>query len=160
MADGSVSIRIPPEKGYGLTLDCDLSKIQDEAQAALFCSKIASVRALVQVRLPTQTNEPSARLPSRDQESDASFSLSLSLSLSLDRSRVPFPWNEKGIPLRKILTDLQQGKSVEKKASGLQVKKSKSMYVKPLEDSVVVVFPVHLDDENDATLAVNFLQVS
>ena len=53
MADGSVSIRIPPEKGYGLTLDCDLSKIQDEAQAALFCSKIASVRALVQVRLPT-----------------------------------------------------------------------------------------------------------
>jgi len=62
--------------------------------------------------------------------------------------------------LRKILTDLQQGKSVEKKASGLQVKKSKSMYVKPLEDSVVVVFPVHLDDENDATLAVNFLQVS
>ena len=158
MADGSVSIRIPPEKGYGLTLDCDLSKIQDEAQAALFCSKIASVRALVQVRLPTQTNEPSARLPSRDQESDASFSLSL--SLSLDRSRVPFPWNEKGIPLRKILTDLQQGKSVEKKASGLQVKKSKSMYVKPLEDSVVVVFPVHLDDENDATLAVNFLQVS
>ena len=158
MADGSVSIRTPPEKGYGLTLDCDLSKIQDEAQAALFCSKIASVRALVQVRLPTQTNEPSARLPSRDQESDASFSLSL--SLSLDRSRVPFPWNEKGIPLRKILTDLQQGKSVEKKASGLQVKKSKSMYVKPLEDSVVVVFPVHLDDENDATLAVNFLQVS
>ena len=158
MADGSVSIRIPPEKGYGLTLDCDLSKIQDEAQAALFCSKIASVRALVQVRLPTQTNEPSARLPSQDQESDASFSLSL--SLSLDRSRVPFPWNEKGIPLRKILTDLQQGKSVEKKASGLQVKKSKSMYVKPLEDSVVVVFPVHLDDENDATLAVNFLQVS
>ena len=83
MADGSVSIRIPPEKGYGLTLDCDLSKIQDEAQAALFCSKIASVRALVQVRLPTQTNEPSARLPSRDQESDASFSLSLSLSLSI-----------------------------------------------------------------------------
>ena len=82
MADGSVSIRTPPEKGYGLTLDCDLSKIQDEAQAALFCSKIASVRALVQVRLPTQTNEPSARLPSRDQESDASFSLSLSLSLS------------------------------------------------------------------------------
>ena len=158
MADGSVSIRIPPEKGYGLTLDCDLSKIQDEAQAALFCSKIASVRALVQERLPTQTNEPSARLPSQDQESDASFSLSL--SLSLDRSRVPFPWNEKGIPLRKILTDLQQGKSVEKKASGLQVKKSKSMYVKPLEDSVVVVFPVHLDDENDATLAVNFLQVS
>ena len=156
MADGSVSIRTPPEKGYGLTLDCDLSKIQDEAQAALFCSKIASVRALVQVRIPTQTNEPSARLPSRDQESDASFSL----SLSLDRSRPPFPWNEKGIPLRKILTDLQQGKSVEKKASGLQVKKSKSMYVKPLEDSVVVVFPVHLDDENDATLAVNFLQVS
>ena len=85
MADGSVSIRIPPEKGYGLTLDCDLSKIQDEAQAALFCSKIASVRALVQVRLPTQTNEPSARLPSQDQESDASFSLSL--SLSLDRYR-------------------------------------------------------------------------
>ena len=62
--------------------------------------------------------------------------------------------------MRKILTDLQQGKSVEKKASGLQVKKSKSMYVKPLEDSVVVVFPVHLDDENDAMLAVNFLQVS
>ena len=54
--------------------------------------------------------------------------------------------------MRKILTDLQQGKSVEKKASGLQVKKSKSMYVKPLEDSVVVVFPVHLDDENDAKL--------
>ena len=80
MADGSVSIRIPPEKGYGLTLDCDLSKIQDEAQAALFCSKIASVRALVQVRLPTQTNEPSARLPSRDQESDASFSLSRSVT--------------------------------------------------------------------------------
>ena len=49
---------------------------------------------------------------------------------------------------------------MEKKASGLQVKKSKSMYVKPLEDSVVVVFPVHLDDENDATLAANFLQVS
>ena len=82
MADGSVSIRIPPEKGYGLTLDCDLSKIQDEAQAALFCSKIASVRALVQVRLPTQTNEPSARLPSPDQESDASFSLSLSRSVT------------------------------------------------------------------------------
>ena len=87
MADGSVSIRIPPEKGYGLTLDCDLSKIQDEAQAALFCSKIASVRALVQVRLPTQTNEPSARLPSQDQESDASFSLSRSVmpAISLER---------------------------------------------------------------------------
>ena len=87
MADGSVSIRIPPEKGYGLTLDCDLSKIQDEAQAALFCSKIASVRALVQVRLPTQTNEPSARLPSPDQESDASFSLSRSVTpaISLER---------------------------------------------------------------------------
>ena len=32
------------------------------------------------------------------------------------------------------------------------------MYVKPLADSVIVVFPVHFEDENDSIIAVNFLQ--
>ena len=40
----------------------------------------------------------------------------------------------------------------------LKYKKNRALYVKPLVDSVVVVFPVHFEDENDATLAVNFLQ--
>lgn len=111
LAADCVTVRSPSERGYDLTVECDLSKIQSQEQGALFSSKISMLRSLVQC-----------------------------------------------IPLRKILTDLNQGKSTEKQATCIRYKRKRAMYVKPLVDSVVVVFPVHFEDENDATLAVNFLQ--
>ena len=65
-----------------------------------------------------------------------------------------------GMPLRKILSDLQQGKKQGQNgiAQCIKYRQDRSMYVKPLDDSVVVVFPVHFEDENDSIIAVNFLQ--
>lgn len=111
IAQGCVKVQHPGEDGYQLTLECDLAKIASEEQGNLFCSKISTVRSLVQ-----------------------------------------------GIPLRRIFTDLQQGKSTERAAICMRYRQNRAMYVKPLVDSVVVVFPVHFEDENDATIAVNFLQ--
>ncbi len=64
-----------------------------------------------------------------------------------------------GLPLRKLLSDLQKGNSTEQATLCIPYRSGKAMYVKPLVDSVVVVFPMHFEDDNDATMAVNFLQV-
>ena len=63
-----------------------------------------------------------------------------------------------GIPLRKILSDLQQGKSSDRNVECIKYKHDRAMYVKRLIDSVIIVFPLHFDDANDATIAINFLQ--
>ena len=93
IAQGCVKVQHPGEDGYQLTLECDLAKIASEEQGNLFCSKISTVRSLVQ-----------------------------------------------GIPLRRIFTDLQQGKSTERAAICMRYRQNRAMYVKPLVDSVVVVF--------------------
>ena len=63
-----------------------------------------------------------------------------------------------GIPLRRHLSLLSAEQSKRGPVEIIPYREGQSMYVKPLEDAVIIVFPMQFADENDATVATNFLQ--